>query len=80
MPDRPSRIPKTILMQDYKAPDIRNCALVGHAATGKTTLCDAILVTAGKIGRIGSIEKRQHGVRLPRGREGSTRYRSMPRR
>jgi elongation factor G len=43
-------------MQDYKAPDIRNCALVGHAATGKTLLCDAILVTAGKIGRIGSIE------------------------
>ena len=43
-------------MQDYKAPDIRNCALVGHAATGKTILCDAILAAAGKIGRIGSVE------------------------
>lgn len=40
-----------------QASDIRNFAVVGHAATGKTLLCDAILSASGKIGRIGSIEQ-----------------------
>ncbi len=43
-------------MKDYRAPEIRNIAVTGHASTGKTLLCDAMLVCAGKLGRIGSIE------------------------
>jgi elongation factor G len=43
-------------MQDYHAPDIRNFALIGHAATGKTILCDAMLACAGQLGRIGRID------------------------
>lgn len=42
-------------MNDFHAPDIRNLAVVGHASTGKTVLCDAILACAGRIGRIGQI-------------------------
>jgi elongation factor G len=44
-------------MKDYRAPDIRNVAVTGHAATGKTLLCEAMLVCAGKIGRAGTIEQ-----------------------
>ncbi|MDP0495761.1 MAG: elongation factor G [Verrucomicrobiota bacterium JB024] len=43
-------------MKDFLAADIRNCAVVGHASTGKTLLCDAMLVCAGQIGKVGSIE------------------------
>lgn len=43
-------------MKDYHAADIRNFAVAGHAATGKTTLCDAMLTCAGQIGKVGSIE------------------------
>ncbi|MBC2596275.1 elongation factor G [Ruficoccus amylovorans] len=43
-------------MKNYHAADIRNCAVVGHASTGKTLLCDAMLVCAGQIGKVGSIE------------------------
>ncbi len=43
-------------MKDFHAVDIRNCALVGHVSTGKTLLCDAMLVCAGQIGKVGSIE------------------------
>jgi len=43
-------------MQDYHAPDIRNFALVGHASSGKTMLCEAMLATAGHIGRLGRID------------------------
>jgi elongation factor G len=43
-------------MKEYHAADIRNFAVVGHASSGKTVLCDAMLACAGHIGRIGSIE------------------------
>ena len=35
--------------------DIRNFAVVGHASSGKTMLCEAMLACSGKIGRMGSI-------------------------
>ena len=44
-------------MKDYRAPEIRNFAVVGHASTGKTTLCEAILLTAGRITRAGSVDQ-----------------------
>lgn len=37
--------------------DIRNVALVGHHAAGKTTLAEALLLSAGALGRQGSVEK-----------------------
>ena len=37
--------------------DIRNIALVGHSATGKTLLADALLLNAGTINRLGSIQE-----------------------
>jgi len=42
-------------MKTYQAADIRNFAVVGHASCGKTTLCEAMLATAGEIGRMGSV-------------------------
>ena len=44
-------------MKDYRAPDIRNLAVTGHASTGKTLLCEAMLVCAGKLTRPGTIEQ-----------------------
>lgn len=37
--------------------DIRNVALVGHSATGKTLLADALLLNAGTINRLGSVQE-----------------------
>lgn len=42
-------------MKTYQAADIRNFAVVGHATSGKTTLCEAMLATAGEISRMGSV-------------------------
>ncbi len=42
-------------MKTYQAADIRNFAVVGHATCGKTTLCEAMLATAGEISRMGSV-------------------------
>ncbi|MBN1403446.1 MAG: elongation factor G [Opitutales bacterium] len=43
-------------MKQYEAADIRNFAIVGHQASGKTILSDAMLVCSGKIGKVGSIQ------------------------
>ncbi|MEO0018857.1 MAG: hypothetical protein RLZZ522_2140 [Verrucomicrobiota bacterium] len=44
-------------MKDFRAPDIRNFAVVGHATTGKTLLTEAMLVCAGRVQRAGTIEQ-----------------------
>src|SRR5437879_5312514 len=43
-------------MAKYKVEDIRNLALVGHGAAGKTSLADARLHKAGAVDRRGSVE------------------------
>jgi elongation factor G len=40
----------------YHIADIRNIALAGHGASGKTTLADALLYAAGAIDRRGSVD------------------------
>ena len=42
-------------MQKYAPQDIRNFAIVGHASSGKTMLSEAMLASAGVIGRMGHI-------------------------
>ncbi|KFI22105.1 elongation factor G [Nitrosococcus oceani] len=44
-------------MADYRTEDIRNIALVGHTACGKTTLVEALLYQAGIRSMPGSVEK-----------------------
>jgi len=43
-------------MNVYEPGSIRNVLLVGHSGTGKTTLLEAMLFTAGTITRMGTIE------------------------
>lgn len=43
-------------MSKYQLNDIRNIALVGHGASGKTTLCDLMLFKAGVGSRAGSVD------------------------
>jgi elongation factor G len=40
----------------YHIPDIRNVALAGHGASGKTSLADALLFTSGAASRKGSVD------------------------
>src|SRR3954454_22758330 len=40
----------------YHITDIRNIALAGHGASGKTSLADALLFTAGATDRRGSVD------------------------
>lgn len=44
-------------MAKYSVADIRNIALVGHGATGKTSLTDAMLYKAGAVDRLGSVDE-----------------------
>src|SRR5947209_17721612 len=43
-------------MAKYRVDDIRNIALVGHGAAGKTSLADALLYAAKAVDRHGSVE------------------------
>ncbi|HEV3203405.1 MAG TPA: elongation factor G [Gemmataceae bacterium] len=43
-------------MAKYRVEDIRNVALVGHGAVGKTSLADALLFKAGAVDRRGSVD------------------------
>src|SRR5213594_4795521 len=44
-------------MKVYDAPTIRNVALVGHSASGKTQLASAVLSVAGMINRFGKVDE-----------------------
>src|SRR5438876_10521282 len=44
-------------MAKYQVSDIRNIALVGHKAAGKTTLADALLFHAKAVDRKGSVDE-----------------------
>ena len=46
-------------MKDYQAKNIRNLTIIGHGGVGKTTLAEALLVTAGAIDRQGRVEDGQ---------------------
>lgn len=43
-------------MKVYNTQDIRNVVLLGHGASGKTTLAEAVLFTSGAISRMGKID------------------------
>ena len=42
-------------MREYRSGDIRNIAVVGHGASGKTTLVDALAFVSGASKRHGSV-------------------------
>lgn len=42
-------------MKEYHVKDIRNVAIVGHAATGKTSLVEAMLYATGATNRLGNV-------------------------
>jgi elongation factor G len=44
-------------MKVYDAPTIRNVAVVGHSASGKTQLVSAVLADAGMINRFGKVDE-----------------------
>ncbi len=44
-------------MNEYKTKEIRNIALLGHASTGKTSLSEVMLYTAGQTSRMGKIDE-----------------------
>lgn len=42
-------------MKQYKTEDVRNVAVVSHAGSGKTTMCEAMLFDAGAVDRLGKV-------------------------
>jgi elongation factor G len=42
-------------MKHHKTEDVRNVAVVSHAGSGKTTLCEAFLVDSGAVDRMGKV-------------------------
>jgi elongation factor G len=42
-------------MKQFKTEDLRNVAVVSHAGSGKTTLCEAMLYGAGAVDRLGKV-------------------------
>ncbi|MFN7976313.1 MAG: elongation factor G [Acidobacteriota bacterium] len=42
-------------MKVYDAKDIRNVAVIGHGAVGKTSLCSTLLFAAGAVNRLGKV-------------------------
>ena len=42
------------MLKEYKTENIRTVTIIGHGNTGKSTLFDAMLLTGGKIDKIGS--------------------------
>ncbi len=44
-------------MKVYEAPEIRNVAVVGHGAAGKTSLVSALLFTSGAVNRLGKVDQ-----------------------
>ncbi|MGD2143770.1 MAG: elongation factor G [Anaerolineae bacterium] len=43
-------------MKDYHTEQLRNIVLLGHGSSGKTSLAEAMLCTAGAINRVGQVE------------------------
>ena len=43
-------------MKSYSTEKIRNLALVGHSASGKTSVCEALLYKTGVVKRLGKVE------------------------
>jgi elongation factor G len=43
-------------MKQYETKDIRNVSLIGHGASGKTSLCEGMLFNAGATNRLGSVD------------------------
>ncbi len=49
-------------MAKYESTSLRNVAIIGHGGTGKTSLCEAFLFTAGKTDRPGRVDDGTSGM------------------